>query len=255
MDLTLPLLWMEALLLAAVRVTAFIAIAPPFSYGSIPMRIRAGIGAALGLAVIPRVIEQYQPMETYDFLVSVVLEVVAGAALGFLVFLMFAAVQSAGAFIDLFGGFSLAMAFDPGGLVQGAQFTRLFYMAALAMLVASDAYLIVLSGLIRSFDALPLGAGLNLSAVAENALSGLSNMFLAAVEIAAPLIVVLFLADAGFGLLTRVAPALNVFSLGFPVKILLTLTLAGTVFVVLPSMVSSLASEGIELYRGVFNSE
>lgn len=242
-------------MLAAVRITAFISLAPPLSHGSVPARVRAGIGAAFALAVMPTVLEQYEPLSGFDFLVAVVLEAVAGAALGFLVFCMFAAVQSAGAFIDLFGGFSLAMAFDPAGLVQGAQFTRLFHMAALALLVASGAYQIVISGMMRSFSALPLGAGVNLSAVAENALTGLSSMFIAAVEIAGPLIVVLFLADAGFGLLTRVAPALNVFSLGFPVKILLTLSLAGTVFVVVPSAVSSLAGEGIELFRGVFTNE
>ena len=60
-------------------------------------------------------------------------------------------------------------------------------------------------------------------------------MFLAAVQIAGPLLVVLFLADAGLGLLTRVAPALNAFALGFPLKILLTLTLAAVVFVALPA--------------------
>ena len=65
-------------------------------------------------------------------------------------------------------------------------------------------------------------------------IAAVSGMFLAAVQIAGPLIVVLFLADVGLGLLTRVAPALNAFSLGFPLKILLTLTLAGFMFLALP---------------------
>lgn len=252
MEYTLPMMWLEVMMLAAVRITAFIVIAPPFSYGSIPMRIRGGIGAAMGLAVVPRALEDYEPLETWDFLSAIIMEVVAGASLGFLIFLVFAAVQAAGSFIDLFGGFSLAIAFDPGGLVQGAQFTRLFHISALALLVASDAYQIVLSGIFRSFDAMPLGAGVNLAAVSANAITGVGDMFVAAVEIAAPLLVVLFMADAGFGLLTRVAPALNVFALGFPVKILLTVSLAGLVYVVLPSAVSSAAQQGIELFRGVF---
>lgn len=255
MDITLPLVWLEAMMLAAVRITAFIVIAPPFSYGSIPMRIRGGIGAAFGLAVMPRVIDQYEAMSTLDFMTAIIYEIIAGVALGFLVYLAFAAIQSAGALIDLFGGFSLSMAFDPGALLQGAQFTRLFYIASLALLVASDGYQIVLSGIARSFDAMPLGAGINLSAVAENAVSGITNMFIAAAEIAGPLLVVIFLADAGFGLLTRVAPALNIFALGFPVKILVTLSLSGMVFVVLPAAVSTAVGEGIELFRGVFVNE
>jgi flagellar biosynthetic protein FliR len=62
---------------------------------------------------------------------------------------------------------------------------------------------------------------------------------------------VLFLADVGLGLLTRVAPALNAFALGFPLKILLTLALIGTAYVALPGLVSSLADEAVRTMMGV----
>lgn len=251
MEFTLPLTWLEATMLAAVRVTAFIVIAPPFSHGSVPMRIRAAMGAGLALVVAPRAVADYVPLDTGGFIAALLLEILAGAALGFLVMLLFAAVQSAGGLIDLFGGFQLAMAFDPGSQINGAQFTRLFHFAAIALLVASDGYQLILAGLFRSFDALPLGAEISLAALAENAVTGFTEMFMAAVQIAGPLLVVLFLADAGLGLLTRVAPALNAFSLGFPLKIFLTLTLAGTVFVVLPAAVSTLVQSGLRAFSGV----
>lgn len=251
MEFTLPLTWLEATMLAAVRVTAFIVIAPPFSHGSVPMRIRAAMGAGLALVVAPRAVADYVPLDTGGFIAALLLEILAGAALGFLVMLLFAAVQSAGGLIDLFGGFQLAMAFDPGSQINGAQFTRLFHFAAIALLVASDGYQLILAGLFRSFDALPLGAEISLAALAENAVSGFTEMFMAAVQIAGPLLVVLFLADAGLGLLTRVAPALNAFSLGFPLKIFLTLTLAGTVFVVLPAAVSTLVQSALRSFSGV----
>ena len=62
-------------------------------------------------------------------------------------------------------------------------------------------------------------------------------MFVAAVQIAGPIVVVLFLADVGLGVLTRVAPALNAFSLGFVLKILITLLAGGTIFIALPQIV------------------
>ncbi|MGJ9424636.1 flagellar biosynthetic protein FliR [Nesterenkonia halotolerans] len=251
MEFTLPLTWLEATMLAAVRVTAFIVIAPPFSHGSVPMRIRAAMGAGLALVVAPRAVADYVPLDTGGFIAALLLEILAGAALGFLVMLLFAAVQSAGGLIDLFGGFQLAMAFDPGSQINGAQFTRLFHFAAIALLVASDGYQLILAGLFRSFDALPLGAEISLAALAENAVSGFTEMFMAAVQIAGPLLVVLFLADAGLGLLTRVAPALNAFSLGFPLKIFLTMTLAGSVFVVLPAAVSTLVQSALRSFSGV----
>ena len=82
-------------------------------------------------------------------------------------------------------------------------------------------------------------------------ISAVTQMFIAAVQIAGPLLVVLFLADAGLGLLTRVAPALNAFALGFPLKILLTLTLVSVVFVALPRVVSVLVQEIVRTLAGV----
>lgn len=251
MGTTIQLDWLAAMMLAAVRVTAFIVVAPPFSHNSIPARIKAIIGVGLALAVSPRVVADYVPLDTASYIGALALELVAGAALGFLVMLLFAAVQAAGGLIDLFGGFQMAQAFDPQSMINGAQFTRLFHFAALALLVASDGYQLVLSGLFRSFDAMPLGAGIGMDAVAREAVGGVTDMFLSAVQIAGPLLVVLFLADIGLGLLTRAAPALNAFAMGFPLKIILTLSLAGTVFVVLPAVVSALVRSGLEALRAV----
>jgi flagellar biosynthetic protein FliR len=72
-------------------------------------------------------------------------------------------------------------------------------------------------------------------------------MFVAAAEIAGPLLIVLFLADLGLGLLTKVAPALNAFSLSYPVKILLALSLGSGVFLVLPAAVQSLTGSATQL--------
>jgi flagellar biosynthetic protein FliR len=71
------------------------------------------------------------------------------------------------------------------------------------------------------------------------------------VQIAGPLLIVLFLADAGLGLLTRVAPALNAFALGFPLKIGITVVLSSVVFVALPAIVSSLTGSAVQALLGV----
>ncbi|MEV7646601.1 flagellar biosynthetic protein FliR [Arthrobacter sp. NPDC089319] len=251
MNIPLDQAWIEATMLAGVRMVAFLLIAPPFSYGAIPARIKAMLGVGLALAVSPRVVTGYEPLSTAGFFGALVLEILVGALLGFLVFIVFSAVQSAGTLIDLFGGFSMAQAFDPQSMVNGAQFTRLFQMAALALLFASDGYQLIIGGLARSFTALPLGGGVNLAEPVQVMITGVTQMFLAAVQIAGPLLVVLFLADAGLGLLTRVAPALNAFALGFPLKIFLTLMLGGVVFVALPRIVSSLAGQAVTALTGV----
>ena len=171
--------------------------------------------------------------------------------MGFLVFLVFAAIQSAGSLIDLFGGFTLAQAFDPQSMINGAQFTRLFHMAALALLFATDGYQLILGGLMRTFSAMPVGTGVDLAASTEVLVDGVPAMFLAALQIAGPLLVVLFLADVGIGLLTRVAPAINAFAMGFPLKILLTVVFAGTLFLGLPRVVSAIVEQATTTLLGV----
>lgn len=243
--------WLEAVMLAGVRMVAFLVIAPPFSYNAIPLRVKAMLGIGLALAVAPVASQGYTSLDTAGYFTALVLELAVGFVLGFIVLVVFSALQSAGNLIDLFGGFSLAQGFDPQSMVNGAQFTRLFQMAALVLLFASDGYQLILGGLVRSFRAFPLGGGLDLAAPAASLVTGVSQMFVSAVQIAGPLLVVLFLADAGLGLLTRVAPALNAFALGFPLKILLTLTLAGVVFVALPRIVSASVQVAVRTMTGV----
>lgn len=251
MGIPISQMWLEVLLLATVRMTAFLIVAPPFSHQAFPGRIKAMLGLGLGLAVTQRLTVGYTAKDTAGFVGAVLLELATGLLLGFLVYVIFAAIQSAGSLLDLFSGFQMAQAFDPHMMVNGAQFTRLLQMAAIALLFSSDGYQLVIGGLTASFSALPLAGGMDLSQPVEAMTTAVTGMFLAAVQIAGPLLVVLFLADVGLGLLTRVAPALNAFSLGFPLKIFLTLMLAGFLFLALPRIVSSLTNQAIKALMGV----
>lgn len=251
MYIPIDLASIEAVALASLRMVAFLVIAPPFSYNGFPAQVKGMLAIGLAIAVAPRVGAGYQSGDTGAFLLDMVRELAVGATLGFLVFLVFSAIQSAGSLIDLFGGFQLAQAFDPQSMINGAQFTRLFQLTALALLFASGGYQLIIGGLVRTFDAIPLAGGLNLADPAKEMVTGLSQMFLAALQIAGPLIVVLFLADVGLGLLTRVAPALNAFALGFPLKIMLTVVLAGIVVVALPGVVSGLTDTAVKTILGV----
>ncbi|WP_193509276.1 flagellar biosynthetic protein FliR [Cryobacterium sp. BB736] len=251
MQLAINPAWMEAVMLAAVRMTTFLVIAPPFSSRAFPARIKAMLAIGLALAVSPAVTAGYTSLDTAGFLAALALELLMGALLGFLVMIVFSAVQSAGSLIDLFGGFQLAQGFDPQSMVNGAQFARLFNMAAVVLIFSTGAYQLIIGGLTRSFSALPIGGAIDLGRPVEAMTTGITELFLSSVQIAGPLIVILFLADVGLGLLTRVAPALNAFALGFPLKILLTLTFAVTVFVALPQIIESLTGDALKLLTGV----
>jgi flagellar biosynthetic protein FliR len=251
MELALSLGWLEPVMLAGVRMVSFLVIAPPFSYNAFPARIKAMLALGLAFAVSPVVTAGYQERDTAAFFGALVLEIGAGVLMGFLVYLVFAAVQSAGSLIDLMSGFQMAQAFDPQSMINGAQFTRLFQMTAVTLMFSSDAYQLILGGLVRSFSAIPLGGGVALANPAEAIVTAATGMFLSAVQIAGPLLVIFFLADVGLGLLNRVAPALNAFALGFPLKVLLALSLGSVVLLALPRVVSALTQEALTLLGGL----
>jgi len=233
-------------LLGMVRAVAWITVVPPFSTRIVPSTVKVGLAVALTLPVAPRLAASAPSPDVASIVTATVVQVTVGVALGFLTYLLFAAVQAAGDVIDLFGGFSLASAYDPLSLNQNAVFGKLHNLLAIMLLFAVNGHLVVVRGFLASYDALPLDAGLSLHKLSDVLVHGLGVFFLAALQIAGPLVGVLFLADVGLGLLTRVAPQLNVFSLGFPTKIFLTLVLLGLTFPLLPQAVESIIEQGVQ---------
>jgi flagellar biosynthetic protein FliR len=250
LDIPIDVHWLEATALASVRIAAFIVLAPPFSDRAFPGMVKAALSLGLGLAVSPAVVPATPVLSDTAFLLALVMQALIGAAFGFLVYLVFATVQGAGSLIDLTSGFQLASAYDPQLAINGAQFTRLFQMAALALVFSSGAYQLILAGVAGTFRALPIGHGFPAQFTAQLVAQHTTAMFTAAAEIAGPLVIVLFLADLGLGLLTKVAPALNAFSLSYPVKILLALGLGGAVFLALPAAVQSLTGSAVGVLTG-----
>ncbi|GAA4158489.1 flagellar biosynthetic protein FliR [Gryllotalpicola daejeonensis] len=250
LDIPIDIHWLEATVLASVRIAAFIVIAPPFSDRAFPGMVKAALSLGLGLAVSPQVVPATPALTDTAFFLDLFVQALIGAAFGFLVYLVFSAVQGAGSLIDLSSGFQMASAYDPQLAINGAQFTRLFQMGALALMFSSGAYQLILGGLGGTFRALPIGHGFPAALTANMVAQHTSAMFVAAAEIAGPLILVLFLADLGLGLLTKVAPALNAFSLSYPVKILLSLGLGGGVFIALPAAVQSLTGGAVSVLMG-----
>jgi flagellar biosynthetic protein FliR len=242
---------MIAVILATVRVSTWLLICPPFNSRIIPAQVKALLSLGLALPMSPYLMTNVPSLETSALIVSAAEQVVVGAALGFITALFFAAMQAAGDLLDVFGGFTLAFAFDPLSQSQSSVFGRFYNLIAVTMLFASNAHLLVLRGFLQSFETLPLNGTLSVKTLSNLLTHGVGEMFLAALQIAGPLIAILFLTDVAFGLLNRVAPALNAFSLGFPAKIFLTLTLAGTAITILPKALGGLIDKAVAAVVGI----
>jgi flagellar biosynthetic protein FliR len=245
MNLTVPIADLLAILLGAARTGAWLAICPPFNSRLIPVPVKALLSVGLTLPLAPYLRGTLPSLATPDIIFSVVLQIFIGASLGFITALLFAALQAAGDLLDLFGGFTLAMGYDPLSQNQSSVFGRFYNLVAVTLLFASDGHQLVLRGFLQSFRTLPLNTTFSMSTFSQVLLRGIAEMFLSALQIAGPLIAVLFLTDVAFGLLNRVAPALNAFQLGFPAKILLVLLLSGLAISILPAAVETLVDQAV----------
>jgi flagellar biosynthetic protein FliR len=156
---------------------------------------------------------------------------------------LFTAVQMAGDVIDVTGGFSLQPAYDPLAMTQNAAIGRLHYLLAITLLFTSGGHLLIVKGFATSYEGLPLGGAVPTAQLAHVILTAFSMMFVAALQIAGPMVAVLLLADVALALMSRAAPALNIFQMGFPVKIMLTLTMLGLTFPLLPPALDTLLQQ------------
>ena len=240
-----------AFLLASVRIVAWLAVVPPFSGRTVPAMAKVVLGLGLAFAVAPS--GDQIPLDTFGLLVNVGTQVLVGLAMGFVTSLLLGAVAAAGSLVDVFGGFALAQGFDPLSMNQNTVFGKFHQMLATVLLFVSGGHLLVMGGLLRTFHFLPLGTSPDWSGAPDVLMTAFSMFFVTAVQIALPLIAVLFIADLGLALLTKVAPQLNAINVMFPAKIGLTLLLLGLSFPVLPQAVerlSGLATEAMSALSG-----
>ncbi|MEV4636021.1 flagellar biosynthetic protein FliR [Actinoplanes sp. NPDC049548] len=234
-----------AVLLGAARAGAWLLLCPPFNSRLIPGQVKALLSVGIALPMTPYLTTSVPTIQTSAIISAAVLQIFVGAALGFITFLFFAAIQAAGDMIDVFGGFTLATAYDPLSQNQSSVFGRFYNLVAATLLFASDGHQLVLRGFMESYKTMPLDASFSMETFSRLLTDGVGEMFIAAIQIAGPLIAVLFLTDVAFGLLNRVAPALNAFQLGFPAKIFLVLTLSGTAIAILPRALDGLIDKAV----------
>jgi flagellar biosynthesis protein FliR len=228
--------------LALARVAGFVLTAPPFNTRGIPGRARAGFALALAVPLAVWTSPNAPDLGTGAFIGPMLWQIVTGAALGFLVALAVAAIQTVGDLIDVAGGFSISAGQDPLLLSQSTVMGRLHQLIAVTLLFVADGHLMILQGLARSIQLMPM-PNLDWTDYSRVLVESFAGMIVAAIQITAPVLAVLLLADLALGLLTRAAPAMNAFALAFPLKILLSLLLIGLVLSQIPGALGTLVNQ------------
>jgi flagellar biosynthetic protein FliR len=235
---------LTAFALALTRAAAWIFVSPPFNTKMIPTPVKAGIAAALALCAAPHLVGPDIPLDTPGFLGALVTQVLVGVSLGLFTMILVNSLQAAGALVDLFAGFSLAAVYDPINQSSVAIFGRFYELIAITLLFTTNAYLLLVNGWFRSFDVVP-AHGLSFQDLSNVLTKNLGQFLVAAIEVAGPVLGCLFLAEISLGLLSRAAPSLNVFSLAFPLRVIVALIVVALAVPLISPAVSNLVHDAM----------
>ena len=207
-------------ILVLARISPLFVVAPLFSSRQIPARVRTIVACALAVGITPIAMHgQHIPNDVLALFGMVLKELLVGLAFALSLALLFAAVSSAGSLLDMLVGFSFGAIVDPLTGNQSAVLTQLYGLVALAVFVAIDGISWVVAGLARTFDLVPLTAAPDVSSLGAGVIATFTTIFSAALQVAAPVLLAVVITDVAFGVVTRVVPQLNVFAVGFPVKV------------------------------------
>jgi flagellar biosynthesis protein FliR len=239
-----------ALVLAFVRSIAFVSICPPFSNASIPTISKVGFAGAISVFAAGSLQHDALPLSDASFVAEIIIQAGVGIVLGFVVSL-FVTTVGAGSLIDLFSGLNLPQAIDPLSMQQAKIFGQFYNLLLMALLFTTGSVVIIVEGFLKSFQSVGTSfPSMTLGSLASIITSDVVMFFAAALEMAAPLIVVLFCIQILLALLAKAAPQIQVFVFGMPLQIIVALLGVGVAIVALPNDVMNLVGRAMSQVFG-----
>jgi flagellar biosynthetic protein FliR len=217
-----------AFLLVLARVGPLFLLAPVFSARPVPYQAKLVVAAALSFALVPLATAAGPPPTAGAEVVGLLVkEALVGLAYGFALSAIAAAVHVGAGLVDAIVGFSYAGVIDPFTAVQGGVLGQLYGLFVGIVLVVTGGDQLIVAGLARTYDVIPLSEEPAVAGLAQIALDAFATVFILGLEVVAPVLVALLVVDAALALVARAAPQLNVFILGLPAKILVAILVVG----------------------------
>lgn len=212
--------WLSPVLWPFLRVLAVFTAAPIFSSRAFPLRARIALAFFIAFAAQPSL--QGQPIISItgpEAMGAVIQQVGIGLAIGFTVRLVFAAVELAGEVVGFQMGLNFAAFFDPSLNSQSSAVARFFGHMAAFLFVVMNGHLMVMMAVIKSFEAFPADQNF-LQALQKMKLYNLgADLFASGLWMALPMVGMLMFANLALGIVSRVAPQMNIYAIGFPITL------------------------------------
>lgn len=221
--------WISAGWLPFVRISAAMMAAPLFSHRAIPRQIRLGIALMLAVLLMPwqpaMPLQEgaiFNPLSLQGVLLTAN-ELILGICLGFMLQLVFEAVMFAGQFVATGMGLGFASVIDQQQGISVAVMGQFFMLITMLLFLAMNGHLAFIKLLADSFVAWPVGTAVVQPETFGVLLTAIGGMLRNALGIALPAVVALLVVQIAMGVMSRAAPTLNLFAVGFPVTLMIGL--------------------------------
>lgn len=244
-DYTFDLFTVEYFLLILVRVASFIFVAPFFSMSGVPNLTKIGLSCCIALMMLPAL----QPEEqiyysVIGYAVLVVRETLTGLLIGYAATICNSIIFFAGNIIDMDIGLSMASEFDPSMNTQVTVTGNLYYYFMLLLMLVSNMHQYLIQALADSFDLIPLGGlELHTDTLLTAFVSYMTNLFIIGFRIVLPVFATMLIFNVVLGIMAKVAPQMNMFSVGVQIKLLAGLAVMYVMIFLFPEAVQLIIDE------------
>jgi len=204
------------------RIGAMVMAAPVFGARSVPVRIRLMLALAITMVTVP-LLPAPPPIDLLSprAVLLILQQILIGVLLGFTVQLVFSAVVTGGQTIAMQMGLGFSLMVDPQNGQQTPVLSQFYLLMMILVYLALNGHLVLIEVLVDSFRTLPIGP----DGAAANSFHGVvkwgGHIFSGGLALALPAIASLLVVNLAFGIMTRAAPQLNLFAIGFPVTMIL----------------------------------
>ena len=226
-------------LLTIMRVSIVMFMLPIFSTNNIPVSVKAAVTMVFTVAVWPHLSlsGSLMPEHPFDLAIMALGEVFMGLVLGMAVNFLFMGIQSGGELLGFQMGFTMINFADPLTGNQTGATAFFLWMVGLLTFLALDGHLYMIKGFAASFAIVPPGALFIGENLLWEVLELSSEVFVLALQIAAPVMVALFMVEVALGLVARTSPQIHIMEFGFPIKIGVGFFFVGLLLVVMANKV------------------
>lgn len=234
--------------LIMIRIASFIMVAPFWSHQSINSRMKIVLACLISYIIVPFVPHMALFPENFiSLLFLIVKQIFFGALLGFISRLFLDGIRLGASFLDIQMGFSFARTIDPTFGAQSAIMELYYSLMTLLLLLSSGGHHLILRAIINTFTILPLDKPMVLSnSLSENIIFMVSHIFIICLEVAAPIVTIMFLIDTCMGLMAKMMPQMNIFMFDVPLKLSVGIICVIVCLPFFPDMVNVMVDKTIE---------